>query len=259
MSETALAGYGVLVTRPVGQADELAQAIADAGGRAIRFPVIDILGTGVDEVAKAFAALQRPDIIVFVSRNAVVHGLAAIDTGNARIAVVGPTTKAAVEKYGIRVDIAPEQGSNSEQLLAHPELQDVEGSTITIVRGEDGREKLAQILRSRGATVNYLPVYRRQLHRPLATELATLEKSWHTGEVDCVTVMSVETLQNLLQLLPKACRELLVETPLVAPSTRVIQTVEESIPGISTVLAPGPQAADIISALTELRQSGQNK
>ena len=258
MSEAALAGYGVLVTRPAGQSAELADAIADAGGRAIRFPVIDIVGAAAGDVGTAFAALPQPDIIVFVSRNAVVYGLAAINTGNSLIAVVGPATKAAVEENGTHVDIVPEQGSDSEQLLAHPELQDVAGKTIVIVRGEDGREKLARILRSRGATIHYLPVYERQLHCASAAELAALEKCWSSSEIDCVTIMSVETLHNMLQLLPAPCRELLVETPLVAPSTRVIQTAEESIPGISTILAPGPQAADIISALIALRQSGQN-
>ena len=138
-------------------------------------------------------------------------------------------------------------------------MQNVAGKTIVIVRGEHGREKLAKTLRSRGATIYYLPVYERQLHRASAAELAALEKCWSNSEIDCVTVMSVETLHNLLQLLPATCRELLVETPLVAPSTRVIQTAEESIPGISTILAPGPQAADIISALIALRQSGQNR
>jgi len=239
VSEGALAGYGVLVTRPVAQSGELVDAIEDAGGQAIRFPVMDIDGAAAADVAKAFADLPQPDIIVFVSRNAVIYGLAAINTVDALIAVIGPATKAAVEKNGAQVDIVPEQGSDSEQLLAHPNLQDVEGKTITIVRGEHGREKLAETLRSRGASISYLPVYQRQLHSASAGELAALDKSWHDGEVDCVTVMSVETLHNLLQLIPSACRELLVETPLVAPSARVIQTAEESIPGISTVLAPG--------------------
>ena len=259
MSEGALAGYGVLVTRPVAQSGELADAIEGAGGQAIRFPVMDIDGAAAAEVAKASAELPQPDIIVFVSRNAVIYSLAAINTADALIAVIGPATKAAVEENGTQVDIFPEQGSDSEQLLAHPDLQDVDGKTITIVRGEHGREKLAETLRSRGATISYLPVYQRQLHGASAGELAALDKSWHDGEVDCVTVMSVETLHNLLQLLPPACRELLVKTPLVAPSARVIQTAEESIPGISTVLAPGPQTADIISALIDLRQSGQSK
>ncbi len=259
MSEAALAGYGVLVTRPVGQAGELADAIADAGGRPVRFPVIDIVGAAAGDISKAFAALPEADIIVFVSRNAVTCGLAAIDTGNSLLAVVGPATKAAVEKSGRRVDIAPEQGSDSEHLLAHPDLQDVAGKTVIIIRGENGREKLADTLRERGARINYLPVYQRKLHAASAADLAALEQAWRTGSIDCVTVMSVETLQNLLQLLSPACRRLLVNTPLVAPSTRVMQTAETSIPGISTVLAPGPQAADIISALIALRQSGQNK
>jgi len=258
VSEAALAGFGVLVTRPAGQSGELAKAITDAGGRAVRFPVLDIVGAVAAEVGKAFATLPQPDIIVFVSRNAVAYGLTAINTGDSLIAVVGLATKAAVEENAVHVDIVPEQGSDSEQLLAHRDLQDVAGKTIVIVRGEHGREKLAESLRSRGATIHYLPVYQRKVHCASAVELAALEESWRNSEIDCVTVMSVETLQNLLQLLPSTCRELLVETPLVAPSTRVIQTAEESIPGISTVLAPGPQAADIISALIALRQSGQN-
>ena len=88
MSEGTLGGYGVLVTRPVGQSGELADAIADAGGHAIRFPVIDIAGAAADDIANTFAALPRPDIIVFVSRNADTCGLAAIDTTDALIAVV---------------------------------------------------------------------------------------------------------------------------------------------------------------------------
>ena len=42
MSEAILKGFGVLVTRPEHQADELSAAIEDAGGEAIRFPVIEI-------------------------------------------------------------------------------------------------------------------------------------------------------------------------------------------------------------------------
>lgn len=259
MSEAALAGYGVLVTRPQEQADELVTAITDAGGTAICFPVIDIVGTATVDVGKAFAALPEADVIVFVSRNAVTYGLAAINTGNSLLAVIGPATKAAVEEYGSQVDIVPEQGSDSEHFLAHPALQDVAGKTITIVRGENGREKIAETLRARGATIVYLPVYKRQLRAASDAELAALEESWRDGGIDCVTVMSVATLHNLLQLLPPSCRELLADTPLVAPGTRVIQTAERSIPGISTVMAPGPQAADIISALIALRQSGQGK
>jgi uroporphyrinogen-III synthase len=259
VSEAALAGYGVLVTRPQEQSDELANAITAAGGTAIRFPVIDIVGTAAGDVRKAFAALPAADIIVFVSRNAVTYGLAAIDTSNSLLAVIGPATRAAVEECGSQVDIVPEQGSDSEHFLAHPDLQDVAGKTITIVRGENGREKIAETLRGRGATICYLPVYRRQLHCASDAELAALENSWRDGRIDCVTVMSVATLHNLLQLLPPACHELLVNTPLVAPGTRVIQTAERSIPGISTVMAPGPQAADIISTLIALRQSGQGK
>ncbi len=65
MTDGALAGCGVLVTRPAHQASELAEAIENAGGKAIRFPVIEITGRDEDVIANEFAALPDPDIVIF--------------------------------------------------------------------------------------------------------------------------------------------------------------------------------------------------
>ena len=75
MSDKFLKGFGVLVTRPEHQADELVSAIEEAGGEAIRFPVIDIEPHDSVDVNRSLEALPASDIMIFISTNAVIFGL----------------------------------------------------------------------------------------------------------------------------------------------------------------------------------------
>ncbi|MFQ5983491.1 MAG: uroporphyrinogen-III synthase, partial [Woeseiaceae bacterium] len=227
MSEAVLAGFGVLVTRPEHQADELTTAIEAAGGEAIRFPVIEIEPLESEDVNRSLATLPPPDITIFVSTNAVLCGLNYVDGDETAIAAIGPTTRSAIESAGKRVDIFPAEGFDSEHLLAEAKMRAVSGKNIRIIRGETGRTLLADTLRERGATVDYLPVYRRLTRAYSPTLLKGLENRWRDGQVNCVIAMSVDSLDKLLEILPPGCHELLVTTPLVTPSARVLQKASD--------------------------------
>jgi uroporphyrinogen-III synthase len=259
MNAKLLQGRRVLVTRPTLQANELVAAIESAGGEAIRFPVMRIVARNRHDVASDFAAAHSPDIAIFVSRNAVEHGLFAVRGCGARIAAIGPTTAAAIDAQNVALDIRPSGGWDSENLLAHPALQDMAGLDVTIVRGQRGLELLGDTLTKRGARVNYLWAYERKISTIPQEELGQLDDDWMNGRVDCVTVMSVESLEFLLELLPEGASERLASTPLVAPGKRVIQTACELIPGISATMASGPRAADIVDAVIEALGPGQSK
>lgn len=256
MTKADLAGAGVLVTRPVAQADALVDAIEAAGGRAIRFPVVEIVAMDAHEIATLAAAGPEPDIVIFVSRNAVRFGQAVFAGCDPLVAAIGPATASALVALGITVDIVANEGFDSEHLLLHEKLQDVSGKTITIVRGAGGRQLLGDTLSARGADVRYLPVYERRLPSHDEATLAALEHSWSQGSVNCVTIMSVASLQNFVQLLPSSCGDYLRNTLLVAPGDRVIQTAKDLIPGIPTAQAYGPGAADMVATLIAYRQSG---
>jgi uroporphyrinogen-III synthase len=247
MADSDLAGIGVLVTRPRRQATELVELIRSQGGSAIEFPVIEILPREQALVEAAAVELPQPDITIFVSRNAVDNGLAYI--ASARTAVIGPATAAALEATGRNVDIAPVDGYDSEHLLEEPELRDVRGKHIRIIRGVGGRELLGDTLQDRGAVVDYLEVYERALPRYSAEQTAKLEQQWRAGAVKVVTVMSVESLNNLVSLLPQWCATELGNTLLVTPAARVIQEALNRYPGIPTRLASGPQSGNIIDAI----------
>ena len=259
MNAKLLQGRRILVTRPTLQANELVATIESAGGEAIRFPVMRIVARNRNDIISDFAAAHSPDIAILVSRNAVEHGLFAVRGSGAKIAAIGPTTSAAIDAQNVAIDIRPDGGWDSENLLAHPALQDIRGLDVTIVRGQHGLELLGDTLKKRGARVTYLQAYERKIGNIPQDEVDLLEEDWANGRVDCVTVMSVESLEFLLKLLPKGAIDRLASTPLVAPGKRVIQTACELIPGISATMASGPRASDIVDAVIGALGPGQSE
>lgn len=247
MASPALRGLGVLITRPSGQADELADAISAAGGDAIRFPAIEIESLPAADVARSAESLPTPDFTIFVSRNAVEHGLPFAEE-SVRVAI-GPATAATLADRGKPADIVPSSGYDSESLLQEAGLQAIENKRVRIVRGTDGREHLGQQLTARGAHVDYLATYRRQTAAPSAAALEMLEDRWRNDTINVVTVFSVATLDSLLTLLPDSCRPYLRKTPLVTPAARVIKDVLKRFPGARTGLAAGTDTESIVRAV----------
>ncbi len=254
MAESPLLSVGVLVTRPRAQASELVSAIERQGGEAFCFPVIDIVALDENQVAAEASAMASPDVTIFISRNAVEYGLRY--SGGGKIAVIGPATARAVRAAGRVVDIEPSGGSDSEHLLAEPVFHDIAGRNVRIIRGGKGRELLATELRRRGASVDYLSVYERRLPVVGPDMLAEVEARWRNGGISVITVMSVQSLQNLIRLLPDWCRNQLESTPLVTPAGRVIKEALDRYPASRPILSSGPQADEMVQAIIALQSPG---
>ena len=222
-----LAGIGVLVTRPEEQAAPLCNRITELGGNPILFPALAIAGPEDSKVvASRLAKLERYQIAIFISANAVHHGLKLLPQGlpaDLQIAAVGKGTLRALETHGISAEIVPPDRFDSEGLLAHPALSQPAGQRILIFRGNGGRELLRDTLLQRGAEVEYAEVYRRE--RPRTDPTSLLER-W-PQEVQIVTVTSVETLENLAAILGERGEALLRETPMVVVSERIRQRAAE--------------------------------
>jgi uroporphyrinogen-III synthase len=207
-----LAGREILVTRPREQAARLARLIEGAGGRAQLFPAIVI-----EDVAApaALARLREFDLAIFVSPTAVAKALAQVGTWPRalRVAAVGAGTRRELEKHGIAEVIAPRSGADSEALLAMPELADVDGYRIAILRGDGGRALLGETFVERGAQVEYITCYRRLMPKPPS-------RPWQAGELAAVTVSSSQGLDNLFAVLDPA---VLRATPLFVPHPRIAE------------------------------------
>jgi uroporphyrinogen-III synthase len=241
MSAGRLAGRRIVVTRPAGQNEGLAEMIRAEGGEPIVFPVLEILD--LEDTRGLVAAADRLDdydLAVFISPNAVDKALNVILARRAwprrlRAATIGRASEKALARYGVTDVIAPSGRFDSEALLALPQLDDVRGWRVVVFRGDGGRELLGDTLRARGATVDYIECYRRV--RPNA-DVEPLLKRWGRGEIDAVTVSSSEGLRNLYDMLGKLGQAWLKRTPLLAPHARIAASAREL--GCERVIETGP-------------------
>jgi uroporphyrinogen-III synthase len=216
-----LTGLYALVTRPQPQADTFAAAINASGGHATVFPTL-----AIERVEQP--AVDSAELVIFVSANAVEHGLALLRRApGTRLAAIGKATAAALTAGGAPADIVPAEGFTSEALLAHPELNLVAGLRVQIVRGVGGRETLHQELQAREVVIETLEVYRRVRPTPDPAQLTALEEQWREIGFDIVTATSVETLQNLQLMLTETGRLLLRSTPLLVVSHRIAAAAAE--------------------------------
>lgn len=215
--QSALAGKRILVTRPRQQSQSLTQLIQDVGGEAVSFPVIEIAAISAENWHQPQWAEQ--DWLVFVSRNAVdcfVADLPASLSPAVKYAAVGDGTADALLKQQLPVDLKPAKSTGSEGLLVCAELQQLAGQQITIVRGEGGRELLADTLAARGATISYVEVYRRVL------PAVSSQQCEQALSADIVVCTSAAGVTNLCTLLREAC-ESVKTLPLVVLSERIRQ------------------------------------
>ena len=221
----------MLVTRPRDQAEHLARLIEVEGGEAIRFPVIEIAEP--QDTRALLAIVDRLDefgMAVFISPNAVNRAMNLILARRGglppglRVACVGRGSARELTHFGIEHPIVPTGRFDSEALLELPALREVAGIRIVIFRGEGGRELFGDTLTARGAGVEYAECYRRT--RP-TVDTTPLLRRWARGEVDIVTVTSVDGLHNLYDMLGKAGQSWLVRTPIVVVSDRMAAVCHE--------------------------------
>lgn len=218
----------VILTRPAGQNERLAQRLAAEGYRTIERPLLEIapLEPGNNE-RKLMMELDRFDDIIFVSGNAVDHGVPLLEQYwpqwpiALHWAAVGPATAARLPP---EITVTFPQAGASEALLQMERFREVSGRNVMIVRGRAGRELLADTLRERGAQVQYLEVYER---KPVDHQSQDLP-----GETNVAVITSGEALERFADLVDART----FNGGLIVPSARVrTMAIERGFAKVDTV------------------------
>jgi uroporphyrinogen-III synthase len=186
----------VVVTRPAGQAGGMLRLLARHGYRAVHCPALEIQPITPDARSRhCLMDLAHYHAVFFVSTNAVQWGMDALrdywpqwPVGVHWLAV-GEATAEALAREGVTPQ-RPERDFNSEAVLALDCLRDLTEKRVLIMRGESGRELLAETLRDRGASVDYIALYRRH---------CASHGDWPAGNVGAVLVTSAQSWQCLQQ------------------------------------------------------------
>lgn len=258
MTQTSapLAGMGVVVTRPQHQADGLCRSIESHGGKAIRFPTLEICGPRhLDRVQALLGQLGAYHKGIFTSANAVDWSM-KLGLGptlrkhpDVQRLAIGRSTAQTLARYDVPAHVMAPAPFTSEALLTLPALQAVVDLRIIIFRGEGGRALLGATLEQRGAQVTYAEVYRR---RQPDGPVDALLHYWEQGEIQAVVVTSSASLDNLFAMVGLAGRQWLRRTPLVLLSARTRQRAWQL--GVTAPLLVASEASDtaMLACLHEL-------
>ncbi len=252
----------VVITRPAAQAGPLAAKIAALGWPVTLLPLLEIHALdGEDECAQLQAVLARLtdyDLVAFVSPNAidcVFAHLAAWPPG-VPLAVVGEGSKMALAAHGVTAANASITSpfdtarSDSEHLLLALDLPALRGKRVLIVRGDGGRDYLADGLRAAGAEVEFVTAYRRKVPTLTPALRATLENLLQHNNDWIIT--SSEALRGLLALLGEMGDEKIAvvkmqQQHLIVPHARIAQTAAAL--GFARVTLTGSGDAGVLAAL----------
>ncbi len=254
--DRSLAGMGVVVTRPVHQAEGLCQLIESYGGKAIRFPTLAISEPHDSAAAQHIIDhLEDYQMAIFTSANAVRWGLRwGLERRFSELPIlqrvaIGKATAQTLSQCAAPAHWVSPPPFNSEALLTLPTLQAVDGLSIVIFCGEGGREVLDATLRQRGAKVIKARVYRRSLP---AVSINPLLHYWKKGQIQAVVITSTESLKNLFALAGEVAKPWLCRTPLVVVSRRSQQTALQLGVQSSPLIASEVSDAAIVETLFEL-------
>lgn len=161
-----LFGKTVVITRPAGQADAMADRLADLGARVLLQPTIEIVPpASYAAVDAAIDRLAEYDTVAFSSRNGVdallgrmrALGRDARAFGRAKIAAIGPATAEALAAWRLCADVIPDE--YRAEALVEALSGRAAGKRYLLVRASRGRELLADSLAAAGAAVEQVVAY----------------------------------------------------------------------------------------------------
>jgi uroporphyrinogen-III synthase len=248
----------VVITRPRAQAEELARTVAALGRTPVVLPLLEISPLpDQSALAATLARLADFALVAFVSPNAIDAAFEHIVQWPAHVtlAVLGEGSRAALARHGIDADgttiVSPPDPahSDSEHLLAALDLTAFAGRRVLIVRGESGRELMADAFRAAGAQVETVAAYRRGV--PVLTpELSGQLRSLLAQPNDWI-ITSSEALRGLVDLLhrldPDAVVAKMQHQRLIVPHARIAETARSL--GLGQVTLTGSGDARLLAAL----------
>ncbi|CAN7468247.1 fused uroporphyrinogen-III synthase HemD/membrane protein HemX [Trinickia sp. LjRoot230] len=281
------ASFTAVLTRPAGQSAALAARLARDGIDSFEFPLIEI--APVDDVRPlqaALAELEAYALTVFVSPNALDHALAHLARrwpAAVPIGVLGPGSLAVLARHGIAApecEVICPAGANgtgadvtdgtdaaalrfdSEALWTALERRfgsrGLDGKRVLIVRGDGGREWLADRLREAGAQVEAVAAYRRVMPAPASGAWAHV-RALLAGVPHAWLLTSSEGVRNLDALvrahLSDAEHAAIRRAPVIAPHARIAQTARAL--GFDRITQSGPGDERIAAALRAVSASSR--
>lgn len=203
----ALSGLRVLVGRARHQASGLASALRKLGASVIEIPFIEIRQPrSYKPLDRALENIRNYDWLILTSVNGVealwerlrkLH-MTRKELNHLRVAAIGPATRKAIEKGGLRVEVVPRE--YVAESVVDSLRRRVRGQRVLLTRAKVARDVIPRELRKLGAEVDVVEAYETRIPRASRAPLRALLKDTKRRP-HVVTFTSSSTVRNFLSLL----------------------------------------------------------
>lgn len=202
-----LAGWRVLVPRPVAGRSPAVVALAAAGAEAVVVPLIETVPpedpTELDDALLALESgwyswlvvTSAAAVPVLVDRAQESAGSLTqlIADGHVRVAAVGPGTARALREAGVEPDLVP-RGSSTARALVDSWPEPTEPARVLFPRGDLAAATVTDGLRARGWEVTDVVAYRTV---PAAPPPDDVREAWADGTIRAALLTSASTVREL--------------------------------------------------------------
>jgi uroporphyrinogen-III synthase len=207
-----LAGLRIVVGRARHQASALSSGLRELGAEVIEIPFIEIRKPrSYQPLDTALKNLQDYDWLILTS----VNGADALwkrirklrltkrHFKHLKVAAIGPATKKAIEKRGIKVNVVPEE--YVAESVVESLRDQVAGKRVLLARARVARDVIPRELRKLGAKVDVVAAYETVIPRSSLTRLRAILKN-SNRRPDVITFTSSSTVRNFANLTGKNVR-----------------------------------------------------
>ncbi|NCO84395.1 MAG: uroporphyrinogen-III C-methyltransferase [Nitrospirae bacterium CG_4_10_14_3_um_filter_44_29] len=239
-------GLRVLVTREHSGGFE---PLEDMGAEIIEFSTIEIVPPeSYDELDRAINKIEAYNWIIFTSGNGVKYFFERLmerdkdirDLRGIKICAIGTRTAAEIKKYGIRVDLIPEE-FNAEGLIeaflkiqnSKLKNQSLKGIKILLPRAEKAREIFPEKVRELGGEIDAPAAYRAvkpEMHGK------RLKRFLREGRISIATFTSAATFNNFMEIMGADADELLRDVAIAVIGPVTAKAVEKA--GLKIAIMP---------------------
>lgn len=239
-------GHRVLVTR---EHSEGFEPLEELGAEIIEFPTIEIAPPGnYNELDAAIDKIETYNWLIFTSANGIKYFMERFierdkdirDLKGIRICAIGTKTAAEIKKYGIKVDLMPDE-FNAEGLIEvftppNPPLgkggneggvgfKPLTGMKFLLPRAEKAREIFPEKVRELGGEID-VPV----TYRAIKPEIhgKRLKRFLKEGRISIATFTSAATFNNFREIIGEDADELLRDVAIAVIGPVTAKAIEKA-------------------------------
>jgi uroporphyrinogen-III synthase len=204
-----LAGLRIVVGRARHQASALSSGLRKLGAKVDEVPFIEIRKPrSYKPLDSALKNLQQYDWLILTSVNGVEAlwerlrklRLTRKHLNHLKVAAIGPATRKAIQKYGLKVNVVPEEYI-AESVVASLSDQ-VAGKRVLLARAKVARDVIPRELRKLGAQVDVVEAYETIIPQSSRTRLRAILRNLKRPP-HIITFTSSSTVKNFVVLLGK--------------------------------------------------------